>query len=193
MATETKDIPLRFLENQRSDDSQKFLFDLWRKNSGYDCPDLLEKADELVLLSTPHTHELPKILSTGERSLAARVLGAGWQDDAVKKGESSKLAAGYTALLEGGEPIYQWVKFKTTGLDGRFAELTYLRALFLFKTRADVPYVITHSKPLKLVQKNELVISPNLQSDRLTSPIANSQILLGSDGSPIETHSEFGR
>ncbi|MEM8649847.1 MAG: hypothetical protein AAGF54_04895 [Pseudomonadota bacterium] len=189
MPVEVESIPLRFLENMPAYDNQRCLFDIWQANNGYDSPDMLEMANELILLSTPYTHELPEMLSLGRNSLAAKVLGADWRDEAIKRGEAEALGSGYNALIEGQEPIYEWVRYKAS-VAGRETELIYTRALFLFKTKAGLPYVATMAKCVDFSQKFAPLISQDLQMNPLKSPGTSNPPLLGSDGTPIVTHLE---
>lgn len=186
MSVEVEKIPLSFLEHEQPDNGQKRLFESWQSNNGQVNEQLLELSDEVVLLSEPKPNELPEMLSMGRNSLASRTLGAGWRDDAIRKGEAKWLAPAYTELLESREPVYEWIRYQSE-IDGLETEMVYTRALFLFEAKNGLPYITTMAKCLKFYQKDDSELAASLQSPPLSFPKANNYPLLGMDGSPIAT------
>jgi len=186
MPLEVEDLSLRSLESLPAYDSQRFVFDVWRKNQGTDCSSLLEMADQLVILSSPETHEMPQILSLGKDTLAAKVIGADWHDDAAKRGEAESIAASYKTVVESSEPVFEWARYKVLS-DGCDTKLTYSRALFPFKTARGFPYIVTVARCLKFSRLVEPQTLSNLQTYPSRSLETNNLPLLGKGGTPIAT------
>lgn len=190
MSVEVESIPLNFLEQMQGDSQQRHMFDVWRKSRGSDCSDILQFSDDLVLMEVPDNHSLPQMFSMGKNSLAAKVLGSNWRNDAIKRGEAELLGSGYKAVMEGKEPVYEWVRYKKE-VDGQESELIYSRAIFMFKTGADFSYFATLSKCISFSQSAELQPLRGLEMFPLKYLETNNLPLLGTDETPIATRLEL--
>lgn len=185
MAVQTNLLHDSVFDHPETCKKQLQLFQQWERTGGYMDDVLFKLRDELVLFGMPSHSSVPPLQVAGRKSLAAQVMGLGWEDDLRKMGETEKFAAPYLRALNG-EPAFEQTVFSTSRGGLNFT-LAYKRLVIMVRTPRGFPYFVTHSSVDRLDYQPHSAASSKIALD-LARP-TNNRVLLGSDAEPIATHS----